>query len=138
VTNYGAATAATDYANNIGANKVVQNSWKAHGFFGPGFDPTVDATYDIYLAAYNPNGGEVARSQVQIIVGAGGLRYRYPRHWFCSAWACSGWGPSDVIAASPRRAKRSRQGGVLDAHRPFTFRSLAPPPRDPATPPDGR
>lgn len=70
--------AAVQYAANIGTYNVAQNSWKAHWFFGPGFDPTVDATYDIYLAAFNPNGAEVARSQIQIIVGRGGAEVPAP------------------------------------------------------------
>ena len=53
-------------------NNVAQNSWKAHWFFGPGFDPTLDATYDLYLAAFDATGAEVARTDIQIIVGAGG------------------------------------------------------------------
>lgn len=57
-------TALTDY-------NVAQNSWKAHWFFGPGFDPTLDATYNLYLAAFNSS-GQVARTDIQIIVGAGG------------------------------------------------------------------
>ena len=58
--------------NGISANNVAQNSWKAHWFFGPTFDPTVDATYNIYLAAFRGLGDEVARTEIQIIVGSGG------------------------------------------------------------------
>lgn len=59
------------YASLIGDNNVAQNSWKAHWFFGPGFDPTVDGTYNIYLSAFNASGDQVARTDIQIIAGAG-------------------------------------------------------------------
>ena len=62
------------YANALASNNVAQNSWKAHWFFGPGFDPTLDATYNIYLEAFNANGGSEGRSEIQIIVGNGGSR----------------------------------------------------------------
>lgn len=63
---------ATGYASLIDNNNVAQNSWKPSWFFFP-FDPTVDATYDIYLAAFDAAGGpEIARSSIQIIVGQGG------------------------------------------------------------------
>lgn len=60
------------YAALLAQNNVAQNSWKAHWFFGPGFDPTLDATYDLYLAAFDATGAQVARTDIQIIVGAGG------------------------------------------------------------------
>ena len=60
-----------DYANDIATFNVAQNSQKAHWLLGAGFDPTVDGTYDFYLAAFR-GGNEVARSQIQIIVGQGG------------------------------------------------------------------
>ena len=66
------ASDAAGYANLLTNNNVAQNSWKAHWFFGPGFDPTLDATYDIYLAAFDSSGAEAARSSIQIIVGNGG------------------------------------------------------------------
>lgn len=80
------------YASAIAANNVAQNSWKPHWFF-PGFDPTVDATYDLSLSAYagfsfvddpeDPQNGQIrfehehepvllARTNIQIIVGNGG------------------------------------------------------------------
>lgn len=62
------------YADALANNNVAQNSWKAHWFFGPGFDPTVDATYNIYLEAFNANGASEGRSEIQIIVGSGGSR----------------------------------------------------------------
>ncbi len=75
--NGGGTTATADeaaYAAGLAANNVAQNSWKAHWFFGPTFDPTLDATYDLYLSALDGNGGEVARTEIQVIVGAGGSR----------------------------------------------------------------
>lgn len=64
------ATGVADYAALLAANNVAQNSWKPHWFM-PGFDPTVDGTYNIFLAAYDGT-GEVARTEIQIIVGDGG------------------------------------------------------------------
>ena len=65
------STSIADYANDIDTFNVAQNSQKAHWLLGAGFDPTVDGTYDFYLAAFR-GGNEVARSQIQIIVGQGG------------------------------------------------------------------
>lgn len=65
------STSVADYANDIAAFNVAQNSQKAHWLLGAGFNPTVDGTYDFYLAAFR-GGNEVARSQIQIIVGQGG------------------------------------------------------------------
>ena len=73
-----ATTSATDsiasdrpgYEALLAANNVAQNSWKAHWNIIP-FDPTVDGTYDFQLAAYNGS-TLVAKSSIQIIVGAGG------------------------------------------------------------------
>jgi len=75
--NGGGTTATADaatYAAALSSHNVAQNSWKAHWFFGPTFDPTVDATYDLYLSALEPTGREIARTEIQIIVGAGGAR----------------------------------------------------------------
>ncbi|MBX3177311.1 MAG: PEP-CTERM sorting domain-containing protein [Candidatus Hydrogenedentes bacterium] len=59
------------YAQRIADNNVAQNSWKPHWFIA-GFDPTLDATYDFYLAAFDSLGNQLARTNIQIIVGAGG------------------------------------------------------------------
>ncbi|MDM4015521.1 PEP-CTERM sorting domain-containing protein [Roseiconus lacunae] len=59
------------YADLIDQNNVAQQSWKAHWYGISGFDPTIDGTYDFYLAAFDDT-TEVARTQIQIIVGAGG------------------------------------------------------------------
>jgi hypothetical protein len=61
---------ASGYAANINTFNVAQNSWKPSWFFLP-FDPTVDGTYDIQLAAFDGS-SELARTGIQIIVGAGG------------------------------------------------------------------
>ena len=64
-----------DYGDLIDQNNVAQNSWNME-FFNEGiwniFDPTVDGTYDFYLAVLDNQGLELARSDIQIIVGAGG------------------------------------------------------------------
>lgn len=59
------------YVSLLSQNNVAQNSWKAH-WYVPMFDPTVDGTYNFYLAAFNTAGMELARTDIQIIVGAGG------------------------------------------------------------------
>jgi hypothetical protein len=66
-TDCGAPTANSDYATNVMAYNLAQNSWKPHWFI-PGFDPTVEGWYDIYLKAFD---GEqlVAASRIKIIVG---------------------------------------------------------------------
>lgn len=71
-------TAATDskasdpasYGELVSLSNVVQNSWKAHWFFGPTFDPTVDGIYNIRLSAIAENGQEVVFTEIQVIVGA--------------------------------------------------------------------
>lgn len=61
------------YEDNLDAFNVAQNSWKAHWFFGPTFDPTLDATYDISLAAFGSTSrNPLAQTSIQIIVGDGG------------------------------------------------------------------
>lgn len=66
------ATNASTYATLLAANNLAQNSWQPNWFFGPGFDPTLDATYNIFLAAFNDAGQQMAKSEIQIIVGQGG------------------------------------------------------------------
>tara|TARA_R110002110_G_scaffold90705_1_gene235752 strand:+ start:10926 stop:11702 length:777 start_codon:yes stop_codon:yes gene_type:complete len=61
----------TAYATLIASNNVAQQSWKPHWFI-PGFDPTIDGTYDFSLAAFDSAGDQVARTDMQIIAGAGG------------------------------------------------------------------
>jgi len=64
------ASNASGYAGLIASNNVAQQSWKPHWFI-PGFDPTVNGTYDFYLTA-SDGGGEVARTEIQMVVGGGG------------------------------------------------------------------
>ena len=74
----GSGCNAAGYAAGLAANNVAQNSWKPHWFIaGFGFDPTVDGTYDFYLAA-SLNDIEVARTAIQVIVGRGGAAAAVP------------------------------------------------------------
>lgn len=66
----------SEYANLIANNNVAQNSWKPHWYISP-FDPTVDGTYDFFLTASDMN-GEVARTEIQVIVGQGGTPVPVP------------------------------------------------------------
>jgi len=61
---------AATYAGLISSNNIAQNSWKPHWFI-PGFDPTVDGTYNFALTAMDANGANLASTSIQIIVGAG-------------------------------------------------------------------
>ena len=63
------ASTAEEYASLIADNNVAQQSWKPHWFL-PSFDPNLDATYDLYLAAFDGT-TQVARTEIQIIVGNG-------------------------------------------------------------------
>jgi len=58
----------SDYADAIANNNLAQNSWKPHWFI-PMFDPTVDGIYDFQLEALNANGGVVASTGIQVLVG---------------------------------------------------------------------
>ncbi len=60
----------TEYAQLLAENNVAQQSWKAHWMIDT-IDPTVDGTYDFYLAAFGQHGAEHARTEIQIIVGNG-------------------------------------------------------------------
>ena len=66
---------AETYASLINRHNVVQNSWR-YAFFPIHptltYDPTVDGTYDIFLEAIDNNQTVVARSDIQVIIGAGG------------------------------------------------------------------
>lgn len=75
--NGGGAEAANagEYATLIDENNVLQQSWRLSffQFFAPlTYDPTVDGTYDVFLEAIDGNGGVVARTDIQVIIGAGG------------------------------------------------------------------
>ncbi len=70
----GSSTPAT-YDTQMASNNVAQNSWNMAFFndrWSPNFDPTVDGTYDIILTAYDTSGNELASTNIQVIVGAGG------------------------------------------------------------------
>ena len=67
-----AANRVADYAALLASNSVAQNSWKPHWYI-PGFDPTVNGTYNISLAARDASTGFfVGASEIQVIVGTGG------------------------------------------------------------------
>lgn len=75
---------------------VAQNSWNLAFFdiLTPlSFDPTADATYDIYLQAYR-SGVLLAETEIQVIVGAGGSDV-VPEPGALLAWGglacCGGW-----------------------------------------------
>ena len=65
------AANSTEYLSLIASNNVLQQSWR-HAFFtalsGKSYDPTMSGTYDIYLAAFDANGDQVARTQIQAII----------------------------------------------------------------------
>lgn len=63
------ATAATK-AGLAAANAIAQNS-QNFGWLNAAFNPTVDGTYSIFLAAFG-NGQEVARTNITVVVGDGG------------------------------------------------------------------
>lgn len=65
------ATSAADYATKINTLNVAQNSQKAHWLLGAGFNPTVNGNYNFYLAAFNNDGTQVGRTDMQVIVGTG-------------------------------------------------------------------
>lgn len=72
----GNANRLTQYDTNIGADNVAQNSWKASWFLA-GYDPTIDGTYNFYLAAFDGT-RQVARTDMQVIVGQGGAAVPEP------------------------------------------------------------
>lgn len=75
------ATDGVNYAALIDENNVLQQSWR-HAFFPLhptlDYDEEIDGTYDIYLAAFDLNGGQVARTQIQVIIGNGGTAVPEP------------------------------------------------------------
>lgn len=73
------STDAANYATLIGANNLAQNSWNMEFFDGGPFpfDANVDGTYDFYLSA-SDQFGEVARVDIQVIVGAGATEVAEP------------------------------------------------------------
>jgi hypothetical protein len=62
------------YKALIANNNVAQNSWNLDFFDNAPFDifdPTDNGRYDIYIAAFDGSGNEVARSSISVIVGTG-------------------------------------------------------------------
>lgn len=72
------AASVSDYASLISSHNVAQQSWKAHWYPLTGFDPTLDGTYNFFLAAFDGSGAQLARTEIQIIVGAGGATVPEP------------------------------------------------------------
>jgi len=66
---------AATYAALIANNNVLQQSWR-HAFFPfhptLTYDPTIDGTYDVFLKAFDSSGAQVAGTNIQVIIGAGG------------------------------------------------------------------
>jgi hypothetical protein len=63
-----------DFSTLTAGNNLAQNSWKPHWFIGGlGFDPTLDATYDISILALSRTQSSVplAVNTIQVIVGNG-------------------------------------------------------------------
>jgi len=64
-------TDTTGYQALIDSNNVLQQSWR-HAFFtglsGKSYDPSIGGTYDIFLTAFDAQGVQVARTQIQVKV----------------------------------------------------------------------
>ncbi len=67
----------TEYINFLATENLAQNSWQPQWDI-PAFDPTVDGTYDFYLAAFDANETELARTAMTVIVGTGGVQVPEP------------------------------------------------------------
>ena len=68
------AVDSTNYAALIAVNNVAQNSWRIAWW---GIDSSIDGTYDFHLSAFS-SGDELARTDIQIIVGEGGAAVPEP------------------------------------------------------------
>ncbi|MBA4343357.1 MAG: hypothetical protein C0423_14570 [Methylibium sp.] len=67
------ATFLASYNALESSNSLVQNSWNL-AFYSDAshlFDPNLNGNYSIYLEAFNANGGLLARSEIDVIVGTG-------------------------------------------------------------------
>lgn len=93
------ATAATK-AGLAAANSIAQNSQNFGWLYGA-FDPTVNGTYSIYLAAFDQAGRQVTRTDITVVVGAGGT---VPEP---ASLALVGVAALGMAVAGRRRAKRA-------------------------------
>ncbi len=69
-TGNGGGTVASDsaaYAALIGSDNVAQNSWRPQWLL-TNFDPNVGGRYDFYLAAFDSNGTQLARTDISVLV----------------------------------------------------------------------
>jgi len=69
------ASSASQYAGYVSQYNLVQQSWRMDYYDAiPGFDvnPNVNGTYTYFLAAYDSAGRLVARTDIDVIIGAGG------------------------------------------------------------------
>ncbi|MEO6279759.1 PEP-CTERM sorting domain-containing protein [Roseateles sp.] len=93
------ATAATK-AGLAAANSLAQNS-ENFGWLNAAFDPTVDGTYSIYLAAFDQAGRQVTRSDITVVVGDGGATVPEP-----ASLALIGVAALGMAAAGRRRSTK--------------------------------
>ena len=77
-----ADAASADYKGLIDNNNLAQNSWNMEFFDdapnGFAFDARIDGQYDFYLAAFDDNGTQLARTEISIIVGDGATEVSEP------------------------------------------------------------
>jgi len=96
------AVDAAGYASLIAANNVLQQSWRlpwANPDSLP-YDPTIDGTYDIFLAAFDGS-TQLARTEIQVIIGAGGAAVPEPASLII--WSLLGVGCAGMAAVRRRR-----------------------------------
>ncbi len=94
------ATAATK-AGLAAANSIAQNS-ENFGWLNAAFNPTVNGTYSIYLAAFDQAGLQVTRSDITVVVGAGGAALPEPASMALVGIAALGMG----VAGRRRRSAK--------------------------------